>query len=82
MEEFRSSVHLTFREAMSDRVLQLQRSLGLPQILPVASHDWQIEANLEVANHPSLKQAVVGVGLRGEVPLGHVEGVDDGDLRK
>ena len=63
MEEFRSSVHLTFREAMSDRVLELQRSLGFATMVPVAWHDWQIEANREVANHPDLKQAVVGVGL-------------------
>jgi len=66
MEEFRSSVHLTFREAMADRVLGLERSLGFTKMVPVGWHDWQIEGNREVANHPDLKKAVAGVGLRWE----------------
>ena len=65
MEEFKanSSVHVAFREAMSMRLLDLERALGFPEMVPVPWHDYQIEANREAtANHPNLKQAVVDIG--------------------
>ena len=72
MEEFKanSSVHVAFREAMSLRLLELERSFGYPEMLPVPWHDYQIEANREAAaNHPNLKQAVVDIGGVWEVYL-------------
>ena len=76
MEEFKSSssVHVAFREAMASRLLELERSFGYTEMLPVPWHDYQIEANKEVANHPSLKQAVVGVGLRWEKTTSRTRG--------
>ena len=72
MEEFKatSSVHVAFREAMSMRLLELERSFGYAEMVPVPWHDYQIEANREAtANHPSLKQAVVDIGGVWEVYL-------------
>ena len=72
MEEFKanSSVHVAFREAMSMRLLDLERALGFPEMVPVPWHDYQIEANREAtANHPNLKQAVVDIGGVWEVYL-------------
>ena len=34
-------------------------------MVPVGWHDWQIEGNREVANHPDLKKAVAAVAFRG-----------------
>ena len=72
MEEFKasSSVHVAFREAMATRLLELERSFGYAEMLPVPWHDYQIEANKEAtANHPSLKQAVNDIGGVWEVYL-------------
>ena len=71
MEEFRSSssVHVAFREAMVARLLELERSFGFAEMVPVAWNDYQIEASKEVPNHPGLKQAVVGIGGVWEIYL-------------
>ena len=56
MEEFRSSssVHVAFREAMVARLLELERSFGFAEMVPVSWNDYQIEASREVSNHPGL----------------------------
>ena len=55
-------MHVAFREAMVARLLELERSFGFAEMLPVTWNDYQIEASREVANHPGLKQAVVDIG--------------------
>ena len=62
-------MHVAFREAMASRLLELERSLGFVEMLPVTWNDYQVEASKEVAEHPSLKQAVADIGGVWEVYL-------------
>ena len=66
MDEFRSTTHRAYREAMVTRVLELERALGFAEMVPIPWHEWQIIGNWEVVNHAGLKAELRALGVRWE----------------